>query len=57
MNNSKKVVDGVMYFKLDNVLKHKLKVYCALHNTTLSALLRELIEKTVKDIPKVTAGE
>lgn len=56
MNNSKKD-DGVMYFKLDNVLKHKLKVYCALHNRTVSALLRELIEKTVKDMPKVTTGE
>lgn len=56
MDNSKKE-DGVMYFKLDNTLKHKLKIYCALHNTTVSALLRELIEKTVKDMPKVTTGE
>ena len=53
MDNSKKE-EGVMYFKLDNALKRKLKIYCALHNTTVSALLRELIRKTVKDIPKVT---
>ena len=56
MDNSKKE-EGVMYFKLDSTLKHKLKIYCALHNTTVSALLRELIEKAVKDKPKVTTGE
>lgn len=52
-----KTKEGVMYFKLDNTLKHKLKIYCALHNTTISALLRELIKKTVKDMPKVTTAE
>ena len=56
MNNSKKE-DGVMYFRLDNALKQKLKVYCALHNRSVSALLREFIEKTVKDMPRVTAGK
>lgn len=56
MNDSKKE-NGFMYIRLDNALKKKLKVYCALHNRTVSALLREFIEKTVKDMPKVTTGE